>query len=293
MHKMIWISLPLILLCLLVSTVEAQDYSRKFSFGLQGGFWKLGLSEHSDIYTVGDQGGLSFKYALMEKISLGLSAAYAITREADLSGSEGEGAGLTFSRKSDGNRYTQTWLDASLRYQFRPLEKMNPYVLGGVGIAFWKVKDKNGEYVQVPDKYQVPFDLKDQDLVLVVGGGLEYRFKEKWSLNFGTKIHFLTRVLTSFTGSKDIIGAAPDELDLPKASLEVFLGINYHFGKLKDSDKDGVPDRIDFCADTPRGAKVDEKGCPIDSDGDGIYDGLDKCPNTPPGTKVDVNGCPI
>jgi len=293
MRRSIRISLVLILLCLLASASEAQDYSRKFSFGLQGGLWKSGLSEHSDIYTVGDQVGVSFNYDLMGKISLGLSAAYAITWEADQSGSEGGGAGLTFSRKNDGNRFTQTWLDASLRYQFRPLEKVNPYILGGVGIAYWKVKNKNGEYEQVLDKYQVSFDLKDQDLVLVAGGGLEYRFKEKWSLVFGTKIHYFTRVLTSFTGSKDIVGAAPDELDLPKASLEVFLGINYHFGKLKDSDKDGAPDRIDFCADTPRGAEVDEKGCPIDSDGDGIYDGLDKCPHTPPGTKVDANGCPI
>ena len=293
MHRLVRISMPLILLYLLVSTVKAQDYSRKFSLGLQGGFWKSGLSEHSDIYTVGDQGGLSFKYVLMEKISLNLSVAYAVTWEANLSGSEAEGAGLTFSRKSNGNRYTQTWWDASLIYQFRPLEKVNPYVVGGMGLAFWGVKDNNGKYVQVPDKYQVPFELKDQDLVLVTGGGVEYRIKEKWSLVFGSKIHYLTRVLSSFTGSKDIIGGASDELDLPKASLELFLEIDYHFGKLKDSDKDGVPDRIDFCADTPRGAKVDEKGCPIDSDGDGIYDGLDKCPNTSPGTKVDANGCPL
>jgi opacity protein-like surface antigen len=293
MTKLTRISLLLILMCILVSDIEAQDYSRRFSVGMQGGFWKSGLSEHSDVYTVGDQGGLFFKYDWMEKISLSLSAAYAVTWEANLSGNEAEGAGLTFSRKSDGNRYTQTWLDASLIYQFRPMEKVTPYVLGGMGIVFWGVKNKNGEYVQVPDKYQVPFDLKDQDLVMVFGGGVEYRFKEKWSLVLGTKIHYLTRVLTSFTGSKDIIGAATDELDLPKASLEIFLGINYYFGQLKDSDKDGVPDRNDFCADTPRGAKVDEKGCPVDSDGDGIYDGLDKCPYTPPGTKVDANGCPL
>jgi opacity protein-like surface antigen len=293
MTKLTRISLLLILMCILVSDIEAQDYSRRFSVGMQGGFWKSGLSEHSDVYTVGDQGGLFFKYDWMDKISLGLSAAYAVTWEANLLGNETEGAGLTFSRKSDGNRYTQTWLDASLIYQFRPREKVTPYVLGGMGIVFWGVKDKDGKYVQVPDKYQVPFDLKDQDLVMVFGGGVEYRFKEKWSLVLGTKIHYLTRVLTSFTGSKDIIGAATDELDLPKASLEIFLGINYYFGQLKDSDKDGVPDRNDFCADTPRGAKVDEKGCPVDSDGDGIYDGLDKCPYTPPGTKVDANGCPL
>src|SRR5512138_3619160 len=58
-----------------------------------------------------------------------------------------------------------------------------------------------------------------------------------------------------------------------------------------DLDRDGVPDRLDRCDNTPRGAVVDEWGCPIDSDGDGVYDGLDKCPGTPPGEKVDANGC--
>jgi opacity protein-like surface antigen len=293
MRRMIQIFLLAIFVCFLISTGEAQDFSRKFSLGLQGGVWKSGLSDHSDIYTLGDQGGLSLKYDARDKISLGLSATYAITWEADLSGNEGSGAGFTFSRKKNANRFTQVWLDAYLTYRFRPLEKLNPYILGGVGGTFWKIKNINGEYVQVLDKYQTPFDLKDQELTVVGGGGLEYRFKEKWSFIFGTKFHFLTHTLTNFTGAKDIVGAAPGELDLPKATLEVFLGINYYFGKLRDSDKDGVPDRVDLCADTPWGAKVDEKGCPIDSDGDGIYDGLDKCPHTPPGTRVDVNGCPL
>ena len=58
-----------------------------------------------------------------------------------------------------------------------------------------------------------------------------------------------------------------------------------------DLDRDGVPDRLDRCDNTPRGAVVDEWGCPIDSDGDGVYDGLDKCPGTPAGESVDANGC--
>jgi OOP family OmpA-OmpF porin len=59
-----------------------------------------------------------------------------------------------------------------------------------------------------------------------------------------------------------------------------------------DADGDGVPDDIDKCPGTPRGAVVDAQGCPIDSDGDGVYDGIDKCPNTPKGAIVDARGCP-
>jgi OOP family OmpA-OmpF porin len=60
-----------------------------------------------------------------------------------------------------------------------------------------------------------------------------------------------------------------------------------------DSDGDGVADKNDKCPDTPKGVKVDVKGCPIDSDGDGVADYEDKCPDTPKGVKVDVKGCPI
>ena len=72
------------------------------------------------------------------------------------------------------------------------------------------------------------------------------------------------------------------------AGLSVF-----HLGTpSKDSDHDGVPDAKDACPDTPAGAAVDSKGCPIDSDRDGVYDGIDKCPGTPAGAQVDANGCP-
>ena len=59
-----------------------------------------------------------------------------------------------------------------------------------------------------------------------------------------------------------------------------------------DSDGDGVSDRLDQCPDTPTGAKVDYKGCPVDTDNDGVYDYLDECPGTPEGVRVNSKGCP-
>lgn len=61
--------------------------------------------------------------------------------------------------------------------------------------------------------------------------------------------------------------------------------------RVPDSDCDGVPDDRDACPDTPRGVKVDERGCPLDSDGDGVPDTRDACPGTPKGAKVDERGC--
>jgi outer membrane protein OmpA-like peptidoglycan-associated protein len=57
-----------------------------------------------------------------------------------------------------------------------------------------------------------------------------------------------------------------------------------------DSDKDGIADKDDACPDVAGIASL--KGCP-DADGDGITDKDDKCPNTPKGTKVDTKGCPL
>jgi OOP family OmpA-OmpF porin len=72
-----------------------------------------------------------------------------------------------------------------------------------------------------------------------------------------------------------------------QAGLSLMLGSK----PLLDADRDGVFDRSDRCANTPRGILVDSRGCPSDHDGDGVADGLDRCPGSPPGAKVDDVGC--
>ncbi|WP_228126545.1 TolC family outer membrane protein [Candidatus Marinarcus aquaticus] len=58
-----------------------------------------------------------------------------------------------------------------------------------------------------------------------------------------------------------------------------------------DDDKDGVVNELDQCPNTPKGYKVDNKGCPFDDDKDGVVNELDKCPSTPVGYIVDESGC--
>jgi OmpA-OmpF porin, OOP family len=70
--------------------------------------------------------------------------------------------------------------------------------------------------------------------------------------------------------------------------LTFALGGHFH-----DADLDGIADKKDDCINTPHGAKVDIKGCPLDSDGDKVFDGIDMCPNTPTGAVVDSKGCPL
>ncbi len=71
------------------------------------------------------------------------------------------------------------------------------------------------------------------------------------------------------------------------------LGLTYTFGKApRDTDRDGVADGRDRCANTPMGVRVDAAGCPVDTDRDGVADHVDRCPNTPAGARVDATGCP-
>ncbi|HEY3371221.1 MAG TPA: OmpA family protein [Prolixibacteraceae bacterium] len=67
-------------------------------------------------------------------------------------------------------------------------------------------------------------------------------------------------------------------------------GLEFDFGKAKDSDMDGVVDRKDKCPGTPAGVAVDANGCAIDSDGDGVADYLDDCPTVAGLTSL--KGCP-
>jgi len=66
--------------------------------------------------------------------------------------------------------------------------------------------------------------------------------------------------------------------------------VEFAFGKAKDEDGDGVPDKKDKCPGTPPGVAVDEDGCPLDRDGDGVPDYKDDCPDEAGDAKF--NGCP-
>lgn len=74
--------------------------------------------------------------------------------------------------------------------------------------------------------------------------------------------------------------------------LTVLRGGGGGGGAGPDADGDGVSNRRDRCRETPRGALVDQRGCPTDLDQDGVPDGVDRCPRTPAGTSVDAVGCP-
>ena len=72
--------------------------------------------------------------------------------------------------------------------------------------------------------------------------------------------------------------------------VKATVGLEFDFGKVKDSDMDGVSDKKDKCPETPAGVAVDANGCPLDTDGDGVADYIDNCPTVAGLTSL--KGCP-
>jgi outer membrane protein OmpA-like peptidoglycan-associated protein len=91
---------------------------------------------------------------------------------------------------------------------------------------------------------------------------------------------------------RDIMFREREQLEFSN-HIAATIGLQHNWGgKVRDQDLDGVRDWLDQCPNTPIGAKVDARGCPIDSDRDSVFDGIDQCPNTPVGCTVDRKGCP-
>ncbi len=158
-----------------------------------------------------------------------------------------------------------------------------PYVLGGLSAG---MSSTNGFAENGP--------ILDQTLLfpaLAAGVGLRIRYNSAVSFAVQSIVKLpATDQIDGLTGGGErSSGYGNDQFLQSSIAIIVTPGKS----NKKDSDGDGVPDKLDKCPDTPKGVSVDSNGCPMDSDQDGVPDYLDKCPDTPIGVKVDENGCPI
>lgn len=258
---------------------------------------RLGLSYRFGFHTVmKDPWKLNFmhggeiKWGVHKNVAVALTGTYGRTKGGIL---DLTGASPKFQKVDDDSyRLTNYILELGPVINLMPDKELNVYFTAGVGIGGWSITDPlNGKkIVKVGYKGQA-YELSDQQMTLMLGGGVEYFLIEEFSIGAALRYHAFTSVMSDFKDGEP--KELADALDLHKGLLEAGVTLTAYFGKCKDDDKDGVCNDVDKCPDTPWGCKVDADGCPIDSDGDGVCDGRDKCPDTPKCAKVDVNGCPI
>ncbi|MCK5833077.1 thrombospondin type 3 repeat-containing protein, partial [bacterium] len=168
----------------------------------------------------------------------------------------------------------------------------NPYIQIGGGILAWKaVNDETSELFEVAYEPEASYgdalpettwvEYKGRHFHAMLGFGFEIFPVEQVGIDLGFRGYY------AFFDDQAVF-----TLDSLVGWAELSARLNFYYGGVRDSDKDGVIDKDDQCPHTPFGAVVDEFGCPVDSDGDGVFDGLDQCPNTPLGAMVDAGGCP-
>jgi len=240
-----------VLMCLVFSSgaVRAADSEGKWSIGVRGGLYKLVLSDHTDAWTPGYLLNADVKYGLTPKWSFGVEGSWMKTYLADLSSKgDDEGAGSSFDKISDGPQQQGYIAGLIGEYKFKEDSKWSPYLNLGAGMYIWKWTDKDGNTLMsdnpalddpnagtgaMPDVDQAdnPYELKDQELYVMGGLGMEYFASDKVSLGLGVRFRYLTHVFTSFTDDKDIVGSDPGQLDLPRGIAEGLLGLTFHFGE--------------------------------------------------------------
>ncbi|MDD2797546.1 MAG: OmpA family protein [Bacteroidales bacterium] len=184
--------------------------------------------------------------------------------------------------------FTGQLLDLSMLFKFKfdndfilkENAKLSPFLVGGLGYGYFS-------------KFE-PAGMKGGNAIMPIGLGLKLKltktislqYQALYNLNF-TDVRDYPIKNTSTSKPQKYIDGKNDNF------LKQSISISFAFGKPKDTDKDGVIDRLDLCPGTPAGVSVTIGGCPVDSDGDGVADYLDKCPNTPVDVKVTSTGCPV
>ena len=233
-----------ILSVLTVAPAQGMDQTEKWGLGLHGLVYKLGLTDHSDIWTVGVGLNLGLEYGLSSKFAIGLEGQGMQTYLADLrDGSDlKDGAGITFKNVKNGPRQRAFLVGALGEYHFMPEKSWSPFVSAGAGMYFWRWIDRDGKTLVSADPSLIgtgtpPRDLdtscyylRDQELYAMAGLGMEYFPLQSLSLEVGTKFRYLTHVFTNFKEGRDIVGTNSGQLDLPKAIVELYGGLTFYFG---------------------------------------------------------------
>ena len=138
-------------------------------------------------------------------------------------------------------------------------------------------------------------------LAVPVGIGFNLKINDNLSANIGASYYFtFTDWIDNVKSGKNdsyIFANVSLQYTFTKKPKEVsskaYENVDFTSLDKLDTDEDGVNDANDQCPGTPKGVKVDAKGCAEDNDEDGIPDYRDKEVMTKKGAVVDAEGVTI
>lgn len=254
------VNLFLLVFCLAIGIAEAQTSDKKWGVGVMFGENQYNGELGNSIFKFNEKfygfGSLSLHRYLNPSFNLGIQATYGKYgyEDSDVSSFKGDkfDASLLLAYKFNNG------------YMLSEDAKLEPYLTAGLGFAGYsgdRINDGN-------------------DFIIPVGAGLKYHLNDWAAIQY--------QFLYDFTNEdkRDLQPVA----DANDRFAQQSIGVVFSFGGSKDADKDGVPDSMDKCLNTPSGVTVNQDGCPVDGDGDGVPDYMDKCPSAQ--GVAEFNGCP-
>ena len=178
---------------------------------------------------------------------------------------------------------------------FRKQDALQLYVTGGAGLAGYKPKVTAGN---VTTEY--PKDVKE--LIIPVGLGARFKVSDKVNFNLGWSVYFVDgdnldgTQRTARHSDKFNYAHAGLEFALGKGKQLAFSNpVAASYDEAVQAKNIANSLKSDLDAQKSENAKLRTEMSDLlkDTDGDGVADKLDKCPNTPSGTVVDGAGCPL
>jgi OOP family OmpA-OmpF porin len=170
------------------------------------------------------------------------------------------------------------------------------YASAGAGLAGYKVKTAAGSGALTD--YAAGKTISE--LIIPVGVGAKFKLSERVNLDLGWTINFVDgdNLDGFYRGSNDKYNYAYGGLEFALGSGKQLAWHNpvaLTYDEALQAKQTANALKTDLDAQKAENAKLRSEMNDLlkDSDGDGVADKLDKCPGTPAGTVVDGSGCPL
>ncbi|WP_029286884.1 DUF6089 family protein [Pedobacter sp. R20-19] len=178
---------------------------------------------------------------------------------------------------------------------FKKENALQLYVSAGAGLAGYKptITTASGTSLYAGDK-------TISELIIPVGLGAKFKISDAVNFDLGWTINFVDgdNLDGYYRGSNDKYNYAYAGLEFALGSGKQLafhnpVALTYDEALKAKQTADALKGDLDAQKAENAKLRADMADILKDSDGDGVADKLDKCPDTPSGTVVDGSGCPL